>query len=117
MTTTPRDRASARHYTWAEVCDGWHLVERDDLSVILERMPRQTREEQHLHTRARQFFYVLSGQAVLLLEDHEVHLSPGQGLEVAPGTAHQMRNDSDADLEFLVVSAPKAHGDRAPVRP
>lgn len=25
------DRQSAKHYFWQEICDGWHLMERDDL--------------------------------------------------------------------------------------
>ena len=35
--------------------------------------------------------------------------------DMPPGTAHQAINDSDADVEFLVVSTPPSHGDRIPV--
>ena len=34
----PIDRSSAEHYVWGEVNDGWHLVKRDDMSVITERI-------------------------------------------------------------------------------
>lgn len=30
---------TADHYVWGEVCDGWHLLRRKDLSVIQERVP------------------------------------------------------------------------------
>ncbi len=50
------DRQSARHYFWQEICDGWHLVERDDLSIITEKMPPNTSEDMHYHRKARQFF-------------------------------------------------------------
>jgi hypothetical protein len=29
---------NAYHYLWDEICDGWHLLKRDDMSVIQERV-------------------------------------------------------------------------------
>lgn len=103
---------NAEHYRWGQGCDGWHLLAGDDLGVIEERMPPGTAEQRHCHVRARQFFYVLEGEAVLELEGVSHRLRRGDGLHVPPGTAHQMRNDGAADVRFLVVSAPKSHGDR-----
>jgi len=103
---------NAEHYTWGNACDGWHLLAGDDLSVIEERMPPGTAEQRHRHTRSRQFFYVLDGEAALELQGTVHRLHRGEGLRVPPGAAHQMRNDSAADIRFLVVSAPKSHGDR-----
>ncbi len=105
-------RDTARHYSWKEVCDGWHLMERDTLSVIAERMPPGTREDMHCHRHAAQFFYLLSGRAVMRLAQGEETLLPGQGLEVPPMEAHQMTNPFSEDAEFLVISSPKAHGDK-----
>ena len=110
-------RENAEYYRWGEACDGWHLLAGDDLSVIEERMPPGTVEQRHRHVRARQFFYVLEGEAVLELEGTRYQLRRGEGLHVPPGTAHQMQNVSTADVRFLVVSAPKSHGDRAPAPP
>lgn len=110
-------RDTAEHYNWQTFCDGWHLLKRDDLSVITERMPSHTAEETHLHERARQFFYILSGTATMRFADRDVTLQPGEEIEIPPLTAHQMRNDSGGDTEFLVVSAPKAHGDRIAAAP
>ncbi|HEU5089844.1 MAG TPA: hypothetical protein VFT99_20450, partial [Roseiflexaceae bacterium] len=73
---------TAHHYTWGQDADGWHLVQTAELSVIQERMPPGTAEVRHSHRQAR------------------------QGIEVAPGIAHQIRNNSQQDLEFLVVSQP-----------
>jgi mannose-6-phosphate isomerase-like protein (cupin superfamily) len=100
------------HYTWGSGCDGWHLVNRPELSVIRERMPPGTSEVRHFHAAARQFFYVLSGSAVLEVDGVEWKLSAGEGLEVAPGARHQMFNRSAGPLEFLVVSQPHSHRDR-----
>jgi quercetin dioxygenase-like cupin family protein len=103
---------NAEHYRWGEACDGWHLLAGDDLSVIEERMPPGSAEQRHRHAKSRQFFYVLAGEAVLELEGTPHFLRPGQGLHVPPGAAHQMRNESQGEVRFLVVSSPKSHGDR-----
>lgn len=49
---------------------------------------------------------------VMRFHDRDEVLNMGEGIEVLPREAHQMRNDSDFETEFLVVSTPKAHGDR-----
>jgi len=103
---------NAEHYTWGEVCDGWHLVKRSSLSVIKEQMPPGAAEVSHLHCRARQFFYILSGVVVIEIEGLSVDLGPGEGLEIARGVAHQVKNQSSVDVEFLVISQPHSHGDR-----
>jgi mannose-6-phosphate isomerase-like protein (cupin superfamily) len=104
--------ATAEHYSWGGDCDGWHLVRRRELSVIRERMPPGAAELRHLHTASRQFFFVLSGSAVLEVAGTEIELTAGEGVEVAPGTPHQLLNRSALELEFLVVSQPHSHGDR-----
>lgn len=111
----PVDTTTAEHYTWGTGCDGWHLVERDDLSVISERVPPGEAEDRHRHRQSRQFFYVLSGEAVLEVDGGDHHLTEGMGIEVPPAEPHQFRNESDSDVEFLVVSAPPSHGDRVRV--
>lgn len=111
------DTATAEHYSWGSGCDGWHLLRGGDLGVIEERMPPGSVEQRHLHRHARQFFYVLAGQAVLELDGRQHALGAGQGLHVPPGCAHQMRNASAAELRFLLVSAPHSHGDREPALP
>ncbi|MGO4699780.1 cupin domain-containing protein [Dyella sp. 2RAB6] len=107
--------ANAPHYTWGQQCDGWHLLQGFDLSVIEERMPPGAVEERHRHVRSRQFFYVLEGEAVLELEGVAHRLAAREGLHVPPGAAHQMRNETGGELRFIVVSSPKSHGDRETV--
>ena len=108
----PISTKSAEHYPWGDACDGWHLLKGDDLSVIEERMPPGTAEQRHRHECSRQFFHVLEGEAVLEMKGTAHVLCRGEGLYVPPGAAHQVRNDSGADVRLLVVSAPKSHGDR-----
>jgi mannose-6-phosphate isomerase-like protein (cupin superfamily) len=103
---------TAEHYTWGDGCDGWHLVKQAELSVIHERMPAGTAEVRHYHERARQFFFVLSGEATLELNQERQIIHPFQGVEVPPGVPHQVFNQSGADVEFLVISQPTTRGDR-----
>ena len=103
---------NAEHYVWGEVCDGWYLLKRDDMSVIQELVPAGGMEMMHYHTMARQFFYILEGQGSMTFEDQTVILEKGQGIEIAPLVKHQFKNHSNADVHFLVVSVPSTRGDR-----
>jgi mannose-6-phosphate isomerase-like protein (cupin superfamily) len=104
---------NAEHYTWAERCDGWHLLCSEELNVIQERMPPKTSEVAHFHIRSRQFFYVLSGTLSILVGDRLHTVSAEHGLEVAPKMTHRVFNDGDLDVRFIVISSPPSHGDRA----
>ena len=106
------DKQSAEHYSWGSGCDGWHLVKTPTLSVIEERMPPGTSEVRHYHHRANQFFYVLRCTLFIEVDGKEFELNVGQGLPIAAGKSHQVRNSSTRDVEFLVVSNPPSHGDR-----
>ncbi|TVP15099.1 cupin domain-containing protein [Shewanella sp. KCT] len=111
-------RDNSEHYLWGEqdmegkACDGWHLVKRPALSVIQERVPVGRGEQRHYHKVAEQFFFILSGTALLEVEGIEHRLTAHQGMHVAPGQAHCLRNGGEQVLEFLVTSTPPSHGDR-----
>ena len=106
------NKASAQHYVWGAGCDGWHLVTNPELSVIQESMPPGTTEVSHFHEKSRQFFFVLKGRATLELNGTVFVLGVQDGLEIAPGLPHQISNQSDEPVEFLVISQPHSHGDR-----
>ena len=103
---------NTEHYVWGDISDGWHLLKRDDISVIQERVPAGGTEVMHYHNAARQFFYILDGQGEMVLEDQTVLLHKGQGIEIAPQVKHQFKNPSDADVHFLVISVPSTRSDR-----
>lgn len=113
------DRKNAEHYNWKTVCDGWHFVKGEDLSVIAERMPPNTQEDAHYHHKSRQFFYILSGKAEMRFQDTAVTLEAGTGIEIEPLERHQMANPFSEPVEFIVVSMPRSHGDRvfSPLEP
>jgi mannose-6-phosphate isomerase-like protein (cupin superfamily) len=105
-------KQSAEHYIWGDNCDGWHLVKKQNSSIIHERMPANSSEVKHYHQHASQFFFVLSGTATMEIGDKEVVLNQQEGIEVSPLTPHQMFNKSNDEVEFLVISQPNSKGDR-----
>ena len=105
-------RRTAEHYTWGEVCDGWHLVRDAVLSVIEESMPPGSQEVRHYHHKAQQFFYILSGEATMEVNAETLRLRAGEGIRILPGTRHRILNESSEPVRFLVISQPPSHGDR-----
>jgi mannose-6-phosphate isomerase-like protein (cupin superfamily) len=104
--------ATAERYDWGEACEGWLLLPGNDLSVIEERMPPATSEVRHFHSRARQFFYVLSGELLMELEGSEHVIGASHGLEIPPLARHRAMNASEQEVTFLVISSPTTRGDR-----
>ena len=45
------------------------------------------------------------------IEHHVYVLKAGEGIEIAPGQAHQAANKGAADLNILVTRQPPSHGD------
>jgi mannose-6-phosphate isomerase-like protein (cupin superfamily) len=109
------DITSCERYQWDSASEGWHLLNRPELSVIQEHVPPGDRERRHFHSKARQFFFILEGQAVLEVGGSRIQLGVGQGLEIPPGVAHQFINESQSPVRLLVVSSPHSHGDRTNV--
>ena len=103
---------NAEHYVWGGICDGWHLLKRDDMSIIQERVPAGGAEVMHYHKNARKFFYILEGEGEIIVEDQRIVLKKGEGIEIAPDVKHQFRNQSEADVYFLVISVPSTRADR-----
>jgi mannose-6-phosphate isomerase-like protein (cupin superfamily) len=88
------------------------LVSTPDLTVIHEYMPPGTAEVRHYHQKARQFFFVLAGVATMEVDGARETLGPQQGIDISPGVPHQIFNQSDSGVEFLVVSQPGTPQDR-----
>jgi len=106
---------TVEHYIWGEISDGWHLLEREDISVIQERVPAGGAEVMHYHRASRQFFFILAGEGMIFFEDHDVILHKGDGIEIPPQIKHQFMNRSNAEVHFLVISVPSTKGDRIEV--
>lgn len=104
---------NTEHYVWAENCDGWHLLKDPTLHIIQESVPPGKSEHRHLHSVAQQFFFILTGQAIMEVEGQDYPLSVGEGIHIRAGQPHQFKNPYDHPVEFLVISNPTTRGDRA----
>ncbi|WP_428656896.1 cupin domain-containing protein [Runella sp.] len=111
-TITPLSVQNAEHYTWGNNCDGWHLLKSDSLSVIQERMPPHTAEQLHFHQKTQQVFYILSGIATFLIDGQTHRVGANESIHIPNQIPHQISNEQEMDLCFLVISEPKSHGDR-----
>ena len=103
---------NAEHYSWGDNCDGWHLVKTESLSVIQETMPPNTKEKTHYHKVSQQFFYVLDGSLSIKFQGKSHMLEKGEGYHVEPGVKHQVENNSNMAVNFLVISEPSTQNDR-----
>ena len=110
---------NAEHYAWGEGggCDGWHLLKDAELHVIQELVPPGKSEKRHRHARARQFFFILCGRAVMELDGNDYPLAAGEGIHIPAGAPHQFRNPFDEPVSFLVTSCPTTRGDRHDLEP
>lgn len=97
---------------WGNGCTAWRLLQGKDLAVAEEEMPPGTSERRHIHSRARQLFYVLSGRLTMELDGGSYELGAGDALEIEPGRPHRAGNASRGPVRFLVISAPTTAGDR-----
>ena len=105
-------KAGAPSYAWGDGCKGWILADAPSLHVIHERMPPGAVEVRHVHRRTGQFYFVLEGWATIDHDGLRERLGRGEGVEVPAGIAHQIRNDSTSDLEFLLVLTGRPREDR-----
>jgi len=106
------DKKKAAHYSWGSNCDSWILTETTSLSVKQETMPPGTKEQLHFHTNAQQFFFILKGIATFYIDNSKAIVSEQQGLLIDKKSHHFIANETNAPLEFLVVSQPPVHKDR-----
>ncbi len=103
---------NAEHYNWGINCDGWYLLKTENLSIIQEKVPPSQFEVKHYHKKSRQFFFILNGMATIDIDGIKYKVEKQKGIFVDAGVPHQLFNESNEDLEFLVISSPQSHGDR-----
>lgn len=107
-----RDRSTAGHYRWQQVCDGWRHCDTDSLSVIEERMPPGASETPHHHDHSAQVFFLLGGALDITLGADRHRLAPMQSLHVSPGQIHAVHAPGPQEAVFLVISSPTTRNDR-----
>lgn len=105
------------HYIWGDNCHGWTFVDTPALSVKQELMPPGTAEQLHYHQYANQFFFILSGVAVFVINGTLHRVNANEGIEIKAGEQHFISNKGTADLEFILYSQPSTNTDRILLTP
>jgi len=105
------------HFSWGDNCEGWHLAQNDELSVIKERMPPYTEETPHYHKHAQQVFYILNGIAEFEIGKEKLIANPGEAVSINALEVHTIKNNTERDLIFLVISSPCTSNDRIEEEP
>lgn len=111
-----KDKQTSPHYIWGNHCDSWVLADTEGLSVKQEHMPAGTREQEHFHRIARQFFFILKGTATFYLGDETLIVTAQKGVMIPPNKIHFIANETNEQLDFLVISQPSTHNDRIDIK-
>ena len=76
------------------------------------RYPAHTRGRRHIDPSQEEVFVPLRGTLTMLLDDppRRVDVEPGGLVAVHPGTAMQVRNETDEEILFFAFGAPPIHG-------
>ena len=80
------------------------FLRRDAMSLGLYRLPTGNPDHQHPHG-ADEVYFVISGRAVLKVEDRSIEVSTGSVVSVDRGADHHF-TDIVEDLTLLVIFAP-----------
>ncbi len=110
-----KSKNNSAHYIWGSGCDSWILNDSQNLSVKQEVMPSGTAEKLHFHEKAEQFFYILKGEAVFYINEEKFSVKAGESITILPKSKHYISNESEDNLEFLVISNPSTNDDRTEV--
>lgn len=113
MMSKPISAATAENFKWGHgVCDGWYLLKSEPMSIVEEIMPAGGLGVVHYHSAAQHFLYVLRGDVSLVIDQEKHLLKKGDGITISPKAEHQIRNESDDEVNFLVFSAPDNFTDK-----
>jgi len=110
-----KTKHNSEHYYWGEKCEGWRFLDTTDLNITRETIPPGKGEKMHLHHKARQFFYIISGIATFDIEGETHIVNSDEGIEIIPGKKHCISNNNESPLEFIVISQLTTRGDRQDV--
>lgn len=78
----------------------------DRHSVAMVVIPPGKSSLLHYHPEAEESYFILSGQARVMLGDEEAILRPGQIVLIQAPKPHKIINIGKEDLEFLAICVP-----------
>ena len=97
-------RDPAQVEPWAETCGNIRcLIEASDEAAAEVHQVEIKDAKLHYHERTDEFYYVISGQGVMILDDEEIELHQGVVVYVARGVKHK----AVGKLTVLTVCVPR----------
>ena len=60
----------------------------------------------HFHKESEESYLILSGKALMEIDEKKFELSPGEAVLIEPQEVHQISNPGPGDLIFLAVCVP-----------
>lgn len=78
----------------------------ENLSMVIQKMPNNTRIPVHKHNHTEEVFFVKSGIGKLIIENDTILVKEGDAIYVPPGHWHGFENDEDSLYIIFVVTPP-----------
>ena len=75
-------------------------------SLAEARVPVGATTELHLHPKTEEIYYILEGEGLMVINQEERRVRPGDAIAIPPGAQHQITNDGTVSLRFLCCCAP-----------
>lgn len=85
------------------------------MCVFHEEMPPNTSEEPHFHSELDQFFYVVSGELGVTIDQETFSLKKKEGIFIPHKRIHKVFNNSAATAEFVLFTTANPKHDRTNV--
>ncbi|MBN1613381.1 MAG: phosphomannose isomerase type II C-terminal cupin domain [Deltaproteobacteria bacterium] len=63
------------------------------------------------HRRRAEHWFMLSGEAVVTIDNREIRLRGGEAVDIPRGAAHRIMNTGTADLAFIEVQSGEYFGE------
>ena len=79
----------------------------ENIGARLWRLPPKSANTLHKHIRAEEFYFVLEGTGRLRVGEETLTVPKYGGVLVGPEQLRQVFNDTDAEVLWLIISAPE----------
>lgn len=101
----PQSHGGVGEVIWTEVVGNKERKGRGKLNFFHDNIMRPgVSVGLHKHTTDEEYYYIISGNGVLTLDDQEYDVGAGDLAIVYPGGSHGLRNPAGEDLRFIVIS-------------
>jgi len=75
-------------------------------NIVQVLMPAGHSGGSHYHKLAEETYYILKGEADIVIDGYSFKATPGMMVSILPGEVHDVINNTDGDFELLAISSP-----------